>query len=304
MTGQPAPEDLLAWLAADLADQVVQHYRITPADAVAMILADWQARPRLVAAAASANSPGDVRRLRVYRDAAAATKRDVYHRLRRYRAAGTAFDDAVQALAGLPPGSLPNLVTELVTAVAAAHVSTAERLPHLDEFVAELTVVTGAVETVVDAGCGVLPLLFPLDPPAGHGVREYWALDKDSRAITALREYARVRADQRIRPLQWNIADGWQAAFAAGLPARCDLGLLLKVVPAVRRQAPGLLRTLAAIPADRLVISGCRTAMAKRRDIERRETRELQRFCAEHALTEIGRFRTADEICLVVQRDR
>ena len=76
------------------------------------------------------------------------------------------------------------------------------------------------------------------------GVREYWALDKDPRAIAAAREYARVRADKRLRPVQWNIADGWQAVFAAGLPARCDLGLLLKVVPVVGRQSPELLRVL------------------------------------------------------------
>ena len=298
MTSQPVPDDLLARLAADFADQVTARYRIDRADAVAMILAEWQGRPRLVAAAAGASSPAEVRRLRIYQDAAAATKRDIYRRLRRYRAAGTAFDDAVRALATLAPGCPPDLLAGRVTAIAAAHVSTAERLPHLGEFLAALTAAAGAFETVVDAGCGVLPLLFPLDA----GVRGYWAMDKDHRAITALREYARVRADQRIRPLHWNIADGWQPAFDAGLPARCDLGLLLKVVPVVRRQDPGLLRGLAAIPADRLVISGSRTAMAKRRDIERRETRELQRFCAEHALTEIGRFRTADEVCLVVQR--
>ena len=302
MTNPPPPDELLAQLAADLADQVARRYRIDPADAVALILADWQGQPRLVAAAARAAAPGDVLRLRIYRDAAAAAKRDIYYRLRRYRAAETAFDDAVQALAGLAPGSPRHLITERVTAVAAAHVSTAERLPHLDGFVAALTAAAGAFETVVDAGCGVLPLLFPLDAPACAGVREYWALDKDPRAIAAAREYARIRADQRLRPVQWNIADGWQAVFAAGL-ARCDLGLLLKVVPVVGRQSPELLRVLAAIPADRLVISGCRSAMTKRRDIERRETRELQRFCAEHALTEIGRFRTADEICLVVERD-
>jgi hypothetical protein len=303
VTDQPAADDLLAGLAADFADQVARRYRIDRADAAAMILAEWRCQPRLVAAAAGASSPGEVRRLRLYRDAAAATKRDIYHRLRRYRAAGTAFDDAVQALAGMPPDAPPDLIAERVTAVAAAHVSTAERLPHLDEFVAELTAAAGTFETVIDAGCGVLPLLSPLGSPAGPGVREYWALDKDFRAITAVREYARVRADQRIRPVHWNIADGWQPVFAAGLPARCDLGLLLKVVPAVRRQAPALLQILAAIPAGRLVISGSRTALAKRRDIERRETRELQRFCAEHALTEIGRFRTADEVCLVVERD-
>jgi len=302
VTSQPVPDDLLGRLAADFADQVTARYRIDRADAVAMILADWQGRPRLVAAAAAASSPAEVRRLRIYQDAAAATKRDIYRRLRRYRADGTAFDVAVRALATLAPGCPPDLLAGRVTAIAAAHVSTAERLPHLGEFLAALTAAAGAFETVVDAGCGVLPLLFPLDSDASAGVREYWAMDKDQRAITALREYARVRADQRIRPLHWNIADGWQPAFDAGLPTRCDLGLLLKVVPVVRRQDPALLRGLAAIPADRLVISGSRTAMAKRRDIERRETRELQRFCAEHALTEIGRFRTADEVCLVVQR--
>jgi hypothetical protein len=65
VTDPPAPDELLALLAADLADQVAQRYRIDPADAVALILADWQGQPRLVAAAAAAAAPGDVLRLRV-----------------------------------------------------------------------------------------------------------------------------------------------------------------------------------------------------------------------------------------------
>src|ERR1022692_824537 len=79
VTDPPAPDELLVRLAASLADQIAQRYRIDAADALALILADWQGQPGLVAAAASAASPGEVLRLRIYREAAAAAKRDIYY---------------------------------------------------------------------------------------------------------------------------------------------------------------------------------------------------------------------------------
>jgi len=62
----------------------------------------------------------------------------------------------------------------------------------------------------------VLPLLFPVDSAAGAGVREYWALDKDPRAITATREYARVPRGPAHPAGPVEHRDGWQAAFAVG----------------------------------------------------------------------------------------
>ena len=215
MTSQPVPDDLLARLAADFADQVTARYRIDRADAVAMILADWQGRPGWSRRRPPRPRPRRYAGCGSIRTQPPQPSGTSTAGLRRYRAAGTAFDDAVRALATLAPGCPPDLLAGRITAIAAAHVSTAERLPHLGEFLAALTAAAGAFETVVDAGCGVLPLLFPFDSDASAGVREYWAMDKDQRAITALREYARVRADQRIRPLHWNIADGWQPAFDA-----------------------------------------------------------------------------------------
>jgi len=113
-------DELLARLAADLADQVAQRYRIDPAT-----------RPRWnpggQAGPAPAGSrrvpprrrPPEVLRLRIYRDAAAGRQAGTSTTgCAGYRAAETAFDDAVHALAGLPPGSPPHLITERVTAVA------------------------------------------------------------------------------------------------------------------------------------------------------------------------------------------
>lgn len=307
MTVKPEPaETVLAELAADLAEQVGRQYRVAAQDVLDLILADWRRQPRLVAAVTAAGSAEAARRLRVYRDAASRSKRQIYQRLRRYRPEPDRFAAALAGLAGLTPGCPAGALDACLAAVAAAHVSTAERLPHRAEFAAVLaTVLTDAGQpagNVIDVGCGVLPLLLPAGGFGALGMHEYWALDKDPHAGAALREYARLRGDQVLRPVGWHLADGWPAAFAQGVPTRCDAGLLLKVVPVVARQAPELLPVLAAIPADRLLISGSRIAMAKRQDIERRERRLLQRFCDGHGLEVREEFRTGDEFCLLAQR--
>jgi len=330
---------LLAELAADLADQVTRRYRVDRADAASAILDGFSRQPKLLAAVETANSAADVRRTRAYRDAAVATKRGIYQQLRRYLPEPASFDDPLAALACLPAGAAREVLAEAILAVAAAHVSTAERLPCKDEFLAKLaTIIGGAVTgsdrvavtgaggiaetgvggasgsaardgtaagaggTVVDVGCGVFPLVLPVGWLAGLGVREYWALDKDSRAQAAVAEYARIAPDRLIRPVEWNIATGWAPLLRAGLPGSCDVGLLLKVVPVVARQSPELLAVLASTPADRLLISGSRVAMAKRQDIERRELRTILRFCAAHGLRQADEFRTPDETFLLVER--
>jgi len=294
--------DLLAELAADLAESVARRYRVDRADAVELILADWRRQPKLVEAVSRAGSVPAAQRLRAYRDAAAATKRGIYHQLRRYRVQPASFDDALRAMSALEPGADPGLLGDAMLAVAAEHVSTAERLPHRDEFLAVLADAVGGGRRVVDVGSGVLPLMLPVGWLGAHGVAEYWALDKDPLAQEALRACARIGADGRLRPLEWNLAAGWEPAFAAGLPRDCDLGILLKVVPIVARQSPELLPVLAATPANRLLISGSRIAMAKRQDIERRERRAVTRFCADFGFREEREFQTADEILLLAER--
>jgi ribosomal RNA methyltransferase FmrO len=292
---------LLADLAADLAQSVVLRYRVGYDEALAVIRADWSRRPALLDAASKATGIAEVKRTRVYDDAAAAIKKDIYYRLRRYRSEQDATGQAIAALADLKAGSPQAQRAAAIRAVTGAHVSTAERLPHLAEFFERLVAMVGVPETIVDAGCGVLPLLVPFDAEM-RAIREYWALDIDRAAVGAMREYARLRADDRLRPLAWSLAQDWSAAHDAGLPARSELGMLLKVVPVIARQSAGLLTVLAGTPAERLVVSGSRLAMAKHRDIERRETHILRRFFADNGLRELGSFRTPDEVVFLVER--
>lgn len=304
-TSPAEPDGLLAELADDLAGQISRRYRIDRADAAALIVSEFGRQPKLLAAVTTASVAADVRRLRVYQDAAAAAKRGIYRQLRRYVAGQAGFGAALGALAALPPGAPAEDLAGAALAVARAHVSTAERLPHREEFLAalsELITSAGACGTIVDVGGGVFPLLLPVGWLAERGVGQYWALDKDPGGCAAVTHYARVTSDQRLRAIEWNLASGWEPLFAAGLPRRCDLGVLFKIVPVVARQAPELTTVLAATPADRLLVSGSRIAMAKREDIERRELGAVRRFCAAHGFRQVAGFRTADEFCLLVER--
>ncbi|GAA3036243.1 hypothetical protein [Actinokineospora globicatena] len=277
-------------LAADLAGDIVRRYRIEHDAAVDMVVESFNRNRALVSAVGDAESVDKVKRLRVYRDAATAAKKEIYHHLRRYRPAESSATEAVDRL-------VAEHSAEAIQAVVAGHVSTAERLSGIEDFFSQLFDHIGSPNSIIDVGCGVLPLVFPLDDPP---VAQLWAVDTDPEAIRAVSAHARV--DQRVHPVRWDLTEDWPALHAQGLPARLDVALVLKVLPVVARRSPQALAVLASTPADLLVFSGSRTAMAKRQDIERRETGVLRRFFAEHGFTEVGEFRTEDEICLVVRR--
>lgn len=294
---------ILEELAADLAGDVVRRYRIDEARAVAVILDEWNRNPKLLAVLAAAGSAKEARRTRAYKDAATLTKKTIYNRLRAYRSEPAAFDAALQALVDLPADASAEQVEAAATAIAAAHVSTAERLGHRAELldVLEATNPPGS-RVVVDAGAGVLPTLLGADWLRRRGITQYWALDKDVKAVAAVAAYAARLPDRLIRPAQWNVADAWEALHRLGLPETCDVAWLLKVVPVVLRQEPQLAPVLAAAPAPRLLISGSRVAMAKRQNIEARERRVVQRFCADHGLRVVADHVTEDEFFLLAER--
>lgn len=296
------PRPVLEVLVQDLAAQVTRQYRIVDGEAAALV-SQCLARDRALATAIeSAGTADQVRRTRAYRDAAREAKRTVYYHLRRYRPAEPAAAEALRALEGTPAGTPMPTLGGRAREVAACHVSTRERLADLDGFLAQLAAHAGRPRTVVDVGCGVFPLVFPLDDQPGAGVEQLWTLDRDEAALRAVTAYARARADRRVRAVRWDVRDGWGALARHDPPERFDLALLLKVVPVIARQDPAALATLAAVPAELLVVSGSATAMTRRRDIRRREAGVIRRFLAAHDLRTVATFEAADELCYVAAR--
>ena len=100
----------------------------------------------------------------------------------------------------------------------------------------------------------------------------------------------------------WDIGDGWET-LEAQTGVKCyDAAFLLKLVPVVARQQPRLLATLAETPAERLVVTGSRQALARRQDISRRERAVIGSFAKRHGLVVESEFETPSEVGLVLRK--
>jgi 16S rRNA (guanine(1405)-N(7))-methyltransferase len=163
-----------------------------------------------------------------------------------------------------------------------AHASTAERIPDLQAFHAALLPWVGG--TVLDVGAGLYPLQFPLER-----VRRYVALEADLRWVQ--------RMSARGPPLEarrWRLGEPWP-------DETFDTALLFKVVPVFERQHRAEMAAFAHMPARRWIVSGSREALAKRRDIGRRERGSIERFLARFGRRVIASFDVPSELVVVAE---
>lgn len=285
-------QPILDEVAQVLAGELARKYRLAEEDALARVHAAIAADSAFRQAAANAPNLRALTRTSVYTQFRRALAARTYDLLRTYHRDQGTRDQILATLETAPPAQFPEIARQL----AALHVSTAERLPHLADFLDGLLPHLRNAATILDAGCGLLPLLLPLGAELRPAV--YTALDRDRSSVETLSRWAAANRLPFLEPRQWILADGWQH-----LPvATHDVALLLKLVPVIDRQERDRLPLLARVPARRLVLSGSRTAMVKRRTIERRERAVLERFL--HALPHrpVAEFQTGDELVLVVDR--
>ena len=290
-------EPALAQLAERLARDAAQRYRIGPDEARGRIEQSWRGDQALRALARETPSPRALARTRLYRRAASEAKKAIYYGLRRYRLDSDSFSEGLERLRHAATGAPRQAACE---ALARNHASTAERWPDLDDFLDCTRPVWGDCATLLDVGCGLMPLLFPFDQ-AGGRFRRYVACDRDARCIAAVNASGRMPPSV-LEGCVWDIDEGWEALQAQTGIIRYDAAFLLKLVPVIARQQPALLATLADAPADWLVITGSRQALARRRDISRRERAVLASFAKRHGLVVESEFETPSELGLVIRR--
>lgn len=109
--------------------------------------------------------------------------------------------------------------------VMRSHVSTRERIPHLDTFYMRIWDTTGVPGTLLDLGCGLGPLALPW---MGIGDATYLASDVDQRPLASVDAFFGVIGQPHdVRPVD----------AVAEIPGdRADVALLLKLVPTLDRQ--------------------------------------------------------------------
>jgi hypothetical protein len=112
------------------------------------------------------------------------------------------------------------------------------------------------------------------------------------RAVSA---WGRWRGDGRLTGHVWDLSRDEMPSDGV------DVALMLKLVPVIKRQLPAKLQSLALIPARRLVVTGSREGMVKRRGIAGRERRVLESFADQGGWRVAGSFETPDEVGLLLQ---
>lgn len=287
-------------LLRGVVEKAVRQYRIAPEEAERIVRESLAGDGRLQQAAAGEPSAAKLARTRAFKEAAAEAKRRVYYYLRTYKTDEAELVRLTESLAALPPGGPAAARDALAAEIVRQHASTRERVPRAAEFYRELFARVGEVRTVVDVGCGLHPLMFPLDGPGGEDIQQYVALEKDPRALECLEAYARAMGDGRIVAVAWDIADGWPAVVDRAGVEQFDLALLMKLVPVVARQRRDLLGVLAQTPARQWVVTGSRVSMTRRASIERRERAVLREFVQSAGRELEGEFAVGEEFTWVV----
>lgn len=277
--GAPTVDGALDAAVNEIVSEIVADYRIDAAEARRLVEPELVGNPKLRAAVAAAPSPEKLRRTRAFRDAKKAAKRRVYQTLRQYKRAIGQPRPLAELVAELAvAGGDAARREELTAAILASHASTRERLADRTEFDAGLLAMIGEPRTILDAGSGVYPLMFPF--PAAGALERYVAADRDPLCVEAIAAFGAARPEPRLTAVRWDLDQGWEPVRAAAAVERFEVAFLFKLVPVVERQDPDLLATLAATPAGRLVVTGSRRSLTKQRSIEHRERSSLRRFAA------------------------
>ncbi len=291
-------------LLAELLATVVKQYRVEES-AARELLCESLSGSGLSSVVDGAKYTGDIRRTRVYKDAAAAAKRHVYHTLRRYRADDDEYDAWIAQLRDGGTSMAGNELATIVSGLLAGHASTRERMANPQQeraFVSFLTRVIGRATNVLDVGCGVQPIRFPF--AQFPSLTTYVAVDSNRRSIEAVAAFASATGNAALRPVYNDLSGGWRPVLdELGMQGETsfDVALMLKLVPVVARQAKELLSVLADTPAQRWIVTGSTTSLAKRTSIERREQRVLRRFVAQSGRSVTQEFVFGEEFGFLVE---
>jgi len=286
-------------LVTEATTAMVKRYRIGCGAAKRLVEESFMNDPRLRQLFDAHASAPLVKRTRIFQQALTNAKRQAYHELRRYTSDSKHQSMLLSQIENANTSN-PEEIRRLALELAYTHASTRERFHHREEFYRTLLVLLGKPRTILDVGCGLNPLLHPLDKPSPLTL--YVGADKDPNAIAAVGAYARSLKERRLMAVKWNISEGWKRLISISGISEFDVAYLFKLVPVIQRQSPELLRILSDTPARLLVVTGSRVALAKRQSIERREHSVLLRFSAAAGRQVRDEFSVGEEFGFVLNK--
>ena len=253
---------------------ICKRYKISPQDARNILMDHFGAHPDLLKRIDSYFEDEDVTRWMEYKKVIKAVKKKIYYKLRRYHQDEEKDDLLVKELEHeIIHSSRPEKIRDICDSLLRVHVSTKERHPYYHDFYEGLFEIIDRPKKIIDLGCGIHPLSYPFDKTNRQAVT-YLAIDKDRISMNILNIYSKY--DSRIIPMFANIMDlDWRNCIGV---EKFDFAFMLKLIPVVQRQDKELLKRLASVPADSILITGSIQSMTRKENIARKEDRILREF--------------------------
>ncbi len=284
----------------------LKKYKIQRDRAVDIVMETMQKHPKFLQLLGKVNcqetSLNKILRTRSYHEVNRKARHRIYYELRQYNKNIDIQKSLINSLnqAALHPSE--SECRPIIDRLVRTHISTRERLNNLDYFYDRLFYFIGEPRSIVDVGCGFHPLLFPFgEKGKGRSVHCYAALDKDPITIAALAAFSGIVGSDVLRPLNWNIKDGWEVVINQTNIRQFDVACLMKLVPVVFRIEQDLVGFLLETPAKTWVITGSKISMTKYENIERRERRIIAMFIERAGKAVVNEFSTGDEFCMIVK---
>jgi hypothetical protein len=290
-------QDIIEELIYEESAAIARRYRIDQDQAADRLRSEFDDNPKIREIAEKASGSAAVRRTRYYRDLVTRIRKDIYYGLRRYVKAEDELKQSVLKLEMVDPDAPLHEIDNLVQRIVSSHESTRERIDQLDTFNASILKFIGNAQTIIDVGCGVYPLVFPI-----REGQSLVALDQDEMAVRAVRAWSQLQNGCNVEVIHWSLEKGWGNILPLGGNSTFDVAFMFKLVPVVLRQNRELVHLLAQVPAGRWIVTGSRIALAKKQNIERRERRTLMDFARNANRRVVAEFSVETEFGLVLDK--
>ena len=267
-------------LLEEIASEVSKTYKMD-IESIMKILAKELKSPRWMNfrfRIASCSTRKDIQRLKDYKLFVKNARKSIYNILRQYKSSEDKLNDSKVRLIECHEDELETCVTDMLI----KHISTKERLASRDEFIIQLGGLVYDGDVLIDIGCGINPLLLPVD--FYRRLSRYIAVDKDSESVEIVRIFSKRYGIENLFAYTWDIGDGIDELNALTGCDSYDIALLLKVIPVVNRAdqkfntGKECIPVLGNFPAKRVLATVSKESMTKHKSIEKRETGVLKHF--------------------------
>jgi len=257
--------------------KILKNYKVDRKDLMLIVQNHLEKDAQLTKLLNEKTNSKDIFRSAVYKNFIKTLKKDIYYSLRKYYQT-TPVDNTAKDL-------------------AKTHVSTKERLPYLDSFNMQLKEWAQDIDTIVDLGGGVYPLIFPFTNLPN--IKKYIWIDKDKTAAQAVIDFAKTLTNVELTVHEHPIAT-YPPEYYEYDPQH-TLVLMFKLIPVIWRQEESLIEYLVKFPAKKILITASKEAMTKKQNIERREDVTLNKFIARTNKTVMGKLDIENEFGYLLQ---